>query len=107
MKRAASPASPARTSNNQPPALAKRTRQAKTAQPAHRHVDLEYGRLYQLTYSDANGEVSERTIKLNGVASRRHGQCLEAYCHNARQQRTFRVDRIVQLIDTETGEIVL
>lgn len=61
---------------------------------------------YLMMYIDAEGEISEREIRPKRVEHRGDHLYLVSYCLKARAPRTFRVDRILKLIDSETGEIL-
>lgn len=61
---------------------------------------------YLMTYRDASGEISEREIRPKRVERRGEHLYLVSYCLKARAPRTFRVDRILLLIDSDTGEIL-
>ncbi len=56
-------------------------------------------------YKDANGYESKRRITLRKVASAGDGAYITAYCHEREGVRHFYSDRIIELVDTETGEI--
>jgi hypothetical protein len=56
-----------------------------------------------LTYRDAGGDTTERTIAINGY----DGSCyLRGFCNLRGEQRTFRIDRILYAVDIDTGEVV-
>lgn len=71
------------------------------------HLTLEAGTTYDLTYEAADGNVSRRKVRFTGMTHEDGTQYLSAYCFKAKAPRTFRVDRIVSLTDSETGEILL
>lgn len=62
---------------------------------------------YLMTYTNAEGESSQREIKPKRIEQRGDHLYLVSYCLKARGPRTFRVDRIESLIDAETGEILV
>ncbi len=56
-----------------------------------------------IDYCDANGEQSERVIRI----SQYDGSCyLPAFCELRNDYRTFRIDRILQAVDANTGEVI-
>lgn len=61
-----------------------------------------------IRYENARGEESERRITCQKVARAVGGLDLmvTAFCHEAGALRQFRVDRIAELVDLETGELV-
>lgn len=75
--------------------------------PRQRYWDTtEYVRIpanLRLTYRDGAGETTERTVSIDGY----DGSCyLRGFCNLRGEQRTFRIDRIIDAIDTDTGEMV-
>lgn len=62
---------------------------------------------YLMTYTNAEGEISQREIKPKRIERRGDHLYLVSYCLKARGPRTFRVDRIDSLIDAETGELLV
>lgn len=93
-----------------PPSTARpeqKLRKRGAATKPRRSVSLTPGQEYELTYTDAYGDVSERVIRLNGLSGSGETQYLEAYCNKARGHRTFRIDRIQSLVDMSTGEIMI
>lgn len=97
--------SPRRESAPPPAPVEKRTRKPRA--PASSDVPrvLPEGQ-YLMTYRDASGEISEREIRPKRVERRGDHLYLVSYCLKARAPRTFRVDRILLLIDSDTGEIL-
>lgn len=60
----------------------------------------------QIRYLNDKGEESERTItckRLHGYGGITH---IDAFCHSRERPRSFRIDRILDLIDIETGEVL-
>lgn len=60
----------------------------------------------QIRYLDDKGAESERTItcmSLNGYGGVTH---IQAFCHKRERPRSFRIDRILELVDIETGELL-
>jgi hypothetical protein len=62
---------------------------------------------YLMTYTNAEGEASEREIKPKRIERRGDHLYLVSYCLKTRGPRTFRVDRIESLVDADTGEILV
>jgi hypothetical protein len=57
----------------------------------------------RLSYQNAKLELSERTVHIDHY----DGSCyLRGYCELRDEYRTFRVDRIIECIDEETGEVI-
>lgn len=59
----------------------------------------------EITYQNDKGEISNRTIRPTSLKSGPYSPMLYAYCENARAFRTFRTDRITEVIDHD-GEIL-
>jgi len=49
-----------------------------------------------MTYVDQDGEETEREIVVSSVYKAKRGMCVNAFCYLRGEQRTFRVDRIVE-----------
>lgn len=60
----------------------------------------------KIRYQDAKQGRSERRIKVNRFYDVRELGLLKAYCYMRSDDRTFRVDRILSCVDTDTGEVV-
>jgi hypothetical protein len=60
----------------------------------------------RLSYTDANGSFSERTVEVSQFGEFESGILLIGHCRLRNATRTFRVDRIQACVDEETGEIV-
>ncbi len=58
-----------------------------------------------IRYEDASGNESARRISIRKVARTDYGAYIQAHCHEREALRSFRSDRITELVDTETGEI--
>ncbi len=63
------------------------------------------GRSFVIQYSDSKGRASERQIMCRSIAVNGDVTYLHAYCYVRNSVRMFRAERIVSVIDTETGEI--
>ena len=57
----------------------------------------------RITYTNTKKETSKRTIRIQGYDGSPY---LEGFCERRDAQRTFRIDRIQNAIDAETGEII-
>lgn len=57
-----------------------------------------------IEYENAKGEMSQRAITCQQLSVRAGKEYLKAYCHQKKAQRTFRVDRFLDIFDAETGE---
>jgi len=55
-----------------------------------------------MEYQDAEGNVSSRKIS----SIRFDGTYIKAHCHKRGEFRTFRIDRVISLADTVTGELI-
>ncbi len=61
--------------------------------------------LAQITYTDAQGQKSERRITIKSIYdSLDNDYMIDAYCHEKQAVRTFKLSRISRLVDMETGE---
>jgi len=58
-----------------------------------------------IDYLDSRMERTRRFIVVKKATRSGCGFCLHAYCELRRAHRTFRVDRIVEVIDMRTGEV--
>jgi hypothetical protein len=62
-------------------------------------------RLMLFDYTDAAGETSNRAVEVKSLAADNGNLYLQGYCRLRHAHRTFRVDRIATLVDSETGEV--
>lgn len=60
---------------------------------------------FEIVYRDRNGEVTRRVIK-PFFRSDERDPIISAYCATRRDVRSFRMSRIVECVDLETGEVV-
>lgn len=58
-----------------------------------------------ITYENAQGKISQRTIQPLNISSGPSAPILYAYCRTARSMRAFRTDRIAEVVDHD-GEIL-
>ncbi len=62
---------------------------------------------YFILYEDAKGERSEREIFVSSIKKNKAGnKIVYAQCKSANAIRSFRLDRIIEAVDLETGEII-
>lgn len=57
-----------------------------------------------IEYENAKGNQSQRLISCKKLTLRANKHYLQAFCHQCDNHRTFRLDRIVGVFDSETGE---
>jgi hypothetical protein len=57
----------------------------------------------QLTYKDSKGKTTDRPVSISEYDGSAY---LKGVCNLSNSNRTFRIDRILNAIDTETGEII-
>lgn len=68
---------------------------------------LRTGTNARILYVDGNGQTSERTITIgHRFTSGRGVTYLVAYCHLRGEQRTFRLDRVLSVLDTRAAQPV-
>jgi len=60
----------------------------------------------RLRYIDTHDNESERVVDIRAFEPDRRDGLVIAYCHLRNATRTFRFDRMKQVIDMETGEII-
>lgn len=69
-------------------------------------TNLKLNLLAQITYTDAQGQISERRITIKSISESYDGDyIIQAYCHEKQAQRSFKLSRISKLVDMETGEM--
>ena len=61
----------------------------------------------KIKYVDSNGNASERRVDVQKFDRNLYGGTFIGYCHLRMAKRTFRFDRIVEVVDLESGELVL
>lgn len=61
--------------------------------------------LVAISYCDANGNESERRITIRRIWDRDGYLYVGAYCHERKGARTFRADRMMQIVDMSSGEV--
>lgn len=58
-----------------------------------------------IEYKDAKGNVSTRRITIKKIDTSKADPLLKAYCHERKAARSFKISRISEIVDIETGEI--
>lgn len=76
------------------------------AGPTQEADNLTKGMRFGLSYSDAFGNESSRAIRLISVGRLGTNLYLNGFCELRKENRTFRVDRILEIYDLSTGEII-
>jgi hypothetical protein len=72
-----------------------------------RHIDATRVRATaRISYRKESGEISDRTVDIDRFGHLAGNAYLHGLCHLRRDGRTFRVDRIIRLVDVETGEVI-
>lgn len=67
---------------------------------------IKLNSLAQIAYKDAQGQKSERRITMYSISPTLDDDyMIRAYCHERNAQRTFKLSRITELTDIETGEV--
>jgi hypothetical protein len=61
--------------------------------------------LFDILYSDAGDNPTERRISIRRITRFGQSVYVEAFCHLRQADRSFRVDRIKQVSDPDTGEV--
>ncbi|WP_417441915.1 WYL domain-containing protein [Idiomarina sp.] len=74
--------------------------------PSRGVSELHSGDVYELTYFDANFNVSIRKVDFRSARGSNGRQYMDAYCHERRALRTFRGDRIESMVNCKTGEVI-
>lgn len=60
----------------------------------------------RIKYIDKTGKSSQRDITTKSISMHFGDGTIEAYCQTQRGPRTFKMDRIIECIDLETGEFI-
>lgn len=58
----------------------------------------------KIKYEDGGGVVTERVVDVKKY--NHYQECFWGFCHLRNENRTFRTDRVKEVVDVETGEIV-
>lgn len=65
------------------------------------------GVTFAILYSDAKNNQTRRRVTVREIILSANEEILiRAYCHERRAGRTFRADRIQEVVDLETGEVI-
>lgn len=59
-----------------------------------------------IKYQDGAGQITERSVQVRSVGDYLGNPTLVAHCRLRDQSRTFRIDRILECFDEDTGEVV-
>lgn len=75
------------------------------------NVDSDGAGRVLIHYVDAQGDRTVREIRPLALEGHLEGhtfsaQCIEAHCYSAKATRTFRIDRIQELADPRSGEVL-
>lgn len=62
--------------------------------------------IFQLKYRDGNGSETHRKVSVRNFDRNHLGGMFIGHCHLRGATRTFRVDRVIECIDIDSGEIV-
>lgn len=57
-----------------------------------------------IEYTDTKGNASQRLITCRNLTVRAGKEYINAFCHHRQSPRSFRIDRITDIFDTNTGE---
>lgn len=60
----------------------------------------------EFTYTNQKGITVARQVDVKEIAFTQSGGWITGYCHLRKEQRTFRMDRIKECFDLESGEII-
>lgn len=60
----------------------------------------------EIDYQDANGDATRRLVNITAYGDGEQHSYFRGYCNLRREPRTFRIDRVDQAVDAETGEII-
>ena len=60
----------------------------------------------EISYMAASGDISDRTVACRDVDNNGEHTYIKGYCQSRRAYRTFRLDRIITLVNTGTGEYI-
>lgn len=76
-----------------------------------KYYKLRETRDIELIYQNADGEINNRLVTINGVFLKRDRQeyghqFIMGFCHLRKEYRMFKATRILKLVDRETGEVI-
>ena len=60
----------------------------------------------QLKYEDSNGSKTKRIVSVSKMGPHGSGYMIAGYCSLRKKYRTFLTERIIECVDTETGEFI-
>lgn len=64
------------------------------------------GRRFRIKYISDNGELSDRVVKVSSVESSFEQVYLNGFCETKKEDRQFRSDRIIEMVDHDSGDII-
>lgn len=67
---------------------------------------ISINKYYKIKYKDANNNLTNRKIYIKKYGNSSFGGFILAHCELRNENRTFRIDRILECIDDETGEFI-
>ena len=79
--------------------------QAEVIVPSCERLGEVVGNVYGLTYCNTNGKEDGASIRISHVDYLGDAFYVGAYCFERQAYRTFRVDRMMELINLRTGEV--
>lgn len=68
--------------------------------------DPSAGATFFAVYAKASGEVTQRRLSIKQIQGHGRAERVLCYCHERRALRTFVIERFVELVDLETGELL-
>lgn len=79
-------------------------RSEKKRRPNPRCVPI-YNAIAHIDYTDINGKTTHRKIKIKTYNP--GAETINAFCYLRNNSRNFRIDRIIEAVDVNTGEIII
>jgi predicted DNA-binding transcriptional regulator YafY len=74
------------------------------------HVQkLKKGQILEIKYVDMSARESERKIRIIDIIPKPSGKDYElyCYCYLKEEERTFLVSRLLEVVDIESGEVII
>jgi hypothetical protein len=87
-----------------PPPLAEHPRWRRSL--LRRGISVPFTAELQLSYRDGLGVKTERVVRARSLTQTPSGLYLNGFCRMRRSYRTFRADRMSQIIDQSSGEVI-
>lgn len=69
-------------------------------------IDDNIGIAWSISYENAAKELSHRRVSVKKIYKAKGEMCISAFCHMRKQSRNFRLDRIQEICDIRTGEVI-